>query len=172
MNVEDVRQQFRYNRWANHQLLAALDPLAAGDLERDLGSSFPSIHSTLVHILSSEWLWTERWRGVSPRRRLDPADFPDLAAVRRRWTEVEAAQDTYLADLDDGDLGRPFAYTNPKGERWEYLTWHCLMQCVTHSLYHRGQVVTMMRQLGALPVETDWLTYYDVDGGEAPRAHT
>lgn len=171
MKAEDIREQFRYNRWANRQLLGASAALSSDLQSRDLGSSFPSIHDTWVHVLSSEWLWTERWNGVFPQHRLDPADFPDLAAVAARWTEIEAAQDTYLAGLQDADLDRPFAYLNPQGERWGYLTWHCLTQCVTHSMYHRAQIVTLMRQLGALPVETDFLTYYDVGGGAAPRAH-
>lgn len=171
MNADDVREQFRYNRWANHQLLGAVEALSAEQYTRDLGSSFPSVRDTLVHVLSSEWLWTERWKGVSPQRRLDPADYPDLAALRAAWAAVEAEQDAYLDALIDADLDRPFAYRNPKGERWEYPTWQCLVQCTTHGLYHRGQVTTMLRQLGAVPVETDFLTYYDVGGGVAPRAH-
>lgn len=171
MNADAFREQFRYNRWANRQLVDLLDGLDAELYSRDLGSSFPSIRDTLVHLLSSEWLWAERWKGHSPQRRLDPADFPRLAEVRARWAEVERDQDAYLTGLADDDLERPFAYLNPKGERWEYRTWHCLTQCWTHSLYHRAQIVTMLRQLGELPVETDYLTFYDVGGGDAPKAH-
>lgn len=172
MNADDFREQFRYNRWANHELLGAVEALSADDYVRDLGSSFPSVRDTFVHVLSSEWLWSERWKGVSPQRRLDPRDFPDLATLRARWAEVEAEQDAYLARLTDAALDQPFAYLNPKGERWEYPTWQCLVQCVTHSLYHRGQVVTLLRQLGAVPVETDFLTFYDVGGGPAPKSHS
>lgn len=169
MNADTVRELFRYNRWANRELLAAVEGLDAGRYTRDLGSSFRSVRDTVVHVLSSEWLWAERFKGVSPQRRLDPRDFPDTAALRPFWDDVEADHDAYLARLGDADLARPFAYINPEGERWEYTTWQCLLQCLTHSGYHRGQVVTLLRQLGALPVGTDLLTYYDVGGGTAPR---
>jgi uncharacterized damage-inducible protein DinB len=36
---------------------------------------------------------------------------------------------------------------------------------VNHSCYHRGQVITMLRQLGAQVVATDFLVYHD----ELPR---
>jgi uncharacterized damage-inducible protein DinB len=170
MSVDQVREWFAYHRWAHRETLARVERLAPADFTRDLGSSFPSVRDTLVHLLSAEWLWAERWRGESPRRRLDPADFPDLAAIRRRWAVVERAQDAYLAGLTDEALGRPFAYVNPEGERWEYLLWQVLLQLVTHACYHRGQVTTMLRQLGAEPAGTDVLTYYDHGAPRLPAA--
>ena len=38
---------------------------------------------------------------------------------------------------------------------------------VNHSSYHRGQVTTLLRQLGAEPVGTDFLSYYDEKGQRA-----
>jgi uncharacterized damage-inducible protein DinB len=60
MNAETFREQFRYNRWANRELMKALAVLTPEQFTRDLGSSFRSIRDTLVHVLSSEWLWAER----------------------------------------------------------------------------------------------------------------
>lgn len=171
MKPAEVREWFAFHRWGNHQTLDAAAALDPEPFTRDLGSSFRSVRDTLVHLLSAEWLWVERWRGVSPRRRLDPADFPDLAAIRRRWAEVEEAQDDYLAGLTEEALGETFAYVNPAGEPWDYPLWQVMVQIVTHACYHRGQVTTLLRQLGALPVETDLLTYYDVGGGAAPKGH-
>lgn len=167
MNADAVRELFRWNRWANHELLAAVEALDAERYTRDLGSSFPSVRDTLVHVLTAEWLFAERFAGVSPQRMLDPLDYPDLATLRARWAEVEAAQDAHLAGLADADLARPFSYLDPRGERWEYAAWQGLLHVVLHSAYHRGQVVTMLRQLGAQAVGTDLLAWYDVGGGAA-----
>lgn len=171
MTPADVREWFEFHRWANHAVLDAAAQLTAEQFTRDLGSSFPSVRDTLVHLLSAEWLWAERWEGISPRRRLDPADFPDLDALRARWTEIEGEQDRYLGGLTEAALGERFAYVNPQGVPWEYSVGQVLVQLVAHACYYRGQVTTMLRQLGALPVETDFLTYFDVGGGPAPQAH-
>jgi uncharacterized damage-inducible protein DinB len=32
---------------------------------------------------------------------------------------------------------------------------------VNHSTYHRGQLTTLLRQLQAMPVATDYLVYHD-----------
>ena len=36
-----------------------------------------------------------------------------------------------------------------------------LQHTVNHSTYHRGQIVTMLRQAGANAVSTDFLLYFD-----------
>jgi uncharacterized damage-inducible protein DinB len=36
-----------------------------------------------------------------------------------------------------------------------------LQHIVNHSTYHRGQLTTLLRQLGAQPCATDFLYYFD-----------
>jgi uncharacterized damage-inducible protein DinB len=158
---EETRECFLYNAWANERLLDAVSALPPEELRRDLGSSFGSVHATLVHILSSEWLFLMRWNGVSPPERLRPEDFRDLASVRSRWAEVQAGQGQYLARLTPEALTGELGYVNTSGQPWRYRLWQVMQQVLTHSAYHRGQVTTMLRQLGRQPVETDVLTYYD-----------
>jgi uncharacterized damage-inducible protein DinB len=55
-------------------------------------------------------------------------------------------------------------YQNLKGETWRYPLWQQMHHVVNHSTYHRGQVVTMLRQLGAAAPATDLLVYYDQGG--------
>lgn len=161
MRPEQARDLFLYNQWANQRLLEAVSVLTSREFRADLGSSFPSVRDSLVHILSSEWLFLKRWNGVSPSHRLQPSDFPDVAAVRTLWREVEQGQREYLARLTPDALLRELAYVNTSGESWQYPLWQILQQVLLHSAYHRGQVTTMLRQLGHKPVETDLLTYYD-----------
>ncbi|MGH7673924.1 MAG: DinB family protein [Gemmatimonadales bacterium] len=160
--VTHVRELYAYNRWANDQVLRAVERLTPEQLLRDTGSSFSSIRDTLAHILGAEWIWLERWLGRSPRALLAAADFPTAAALRDRWAMVEAGQQAFLAGLQDDRLPQRVAYINTKGQRWEYALWQMLVHVVNHSTYHRGQVTTMLRQLGAAPAATDLLNFYDV----------
>ncbi len=128
---------------------------------RNLGSSFPCIRDTLVHILSAEWVWLRRWTGTSPRRVLDPAGFGSLGTLRARWAEVEVEQTAFVDQLTPEALEHVVSYTNVQGAMWRYPLGQMLQHVVNHSTYHRGQVTTMLRQLGAAPVALDLLMFVD-----------
>ena len=70
----------------------------------------------------------------------------------------------FLDDLAPERLNDVVEYKNTKGETWRYPLWQQLHHVVNHSTYHRGQVTTMLRQLGAEPLGTDFLVYYDEGG--------
>jgi uncharacterized damage-inducible protein DinB len=167
-DLADARSLAAYARWANALILTAAARLSAEALTRDLRSSFPSVRDTLVHTLWSEWIWLERLRGRSPREVFDYAGFPTVAAIRTRWSTVE---DGYAAVLDppDVDLVRPVTYTNRKGEQWTYPIGQILRHVANHGTHHRGQLVTMLRQLGEVPPTTDYLVFVDVGAPGASR---
>ena len=73
----------------------------------------------------------------------------------------------YLAGLSDEVMERPLIYTNFKGEAWSYPLWRTLFHLVNHQTYHRGQIATLLRQLGAQPAPIDFLVAHDV--GFQPR---
>jgi len=158
-----------YDRWANALVLEAASRLTAEQLLRPLGSSFGSVRDTLVHTLWAEWLWLERWEGRSPRDVFDPASYPDVPAIGDRWADVEARRSALLARLVPGMERRRQSYVNARGERWEYTLGEMMQHLLMHSAYHRGQVVTMLRQLEAAVPTTDYLVYVDAKGasGEA-----
>ncbi len=162
MDLSEARFLLAYNRWANAQVLDAAARLAPEEFTRDLHSSFPSVRDTLVHILSAEWLYLERWGGKSPTAMPDLGPLETVAAFRARWREVEADQRAFLERLGPADLARVVGYTNFRGEAWRYPLGQMLRHLVNHSTYHRGQVVTLFRQLGAAPNPTDLLVFVDV----------
>ena len=73
-------------------------------LNRDLGSSFKSIRETIVHTYAAEWAWHSRWQGTSPTALLPADQFPDLAAVRRAWTEHEAKMRAFVDGLGESGV--------------------------------------------------------------------
>jgi len=164
MDVAFVTELYRYNDWANQKTLGAVSQLNEQKLTRALGNSFSSVRDTLVHILGAEWIWLERWNRRSPRALLSVAELPTLAAITARWKQVEEARNKFLHDLRPSDLDMPVSYLNQQGETWTYPLWQQMVHVVNHSSYHRGQITTLLRQLGAKPVSTDLLVYYDEKG--------
>jgi uncharacterized damage-inducible protein DinB len=161
MNVEETRTLYSFNRWANRRLLKAVQVLQWEDLTRDLRASYGSIRGTLVHIIWGEWLWLRRWQGESPKQILLAEDFPDWTTLESRWIAVEKEQQAFLERLTDDALEMRVSYENLQGQRWEYSLAQMMQHVVNHSSYHRGQVVTLLRQLEQMPPATDFLVFLD-----------
>jgi uncharacterized damage-inducible protein DinB len=84
-----------------------------------------------------------------------------LDAIRERWQQVETDMRACMAGLAPESLARPVSYVNLRGETWTYPLWQMLLHLLNHQTFHRGQVTTLLRQLGALPPAIDFLVYVD-----------
>jgi uncharacterized damage-inducible protein DinB len=163
MTRDDIQLLFEYDRWANNRILHAASSLSVEEFTRDLGGSFHSVRGTLVHIIGSEWAWLTIWKepSLTPAfvtdfwTRLDgifpPDAFPDVAAVRLRWAEVEREQSEFVNRVTNESLGKMVPVHSTK-----ISLAHLMQHLANHSTYHRGQVAEKMRQLGAVPVATDF----------------
>jgi uncharacterized damage-inducible protein DinB len=161
MNLQDLRTMLDYHYWARDRLLDALEPLTPDQLNRDLGSSFKSIRETIIHTYAAEWAWHSRWRGHSPTALLPADQFPDLAAVRRAWSQHEGDMRAFLDGSGEEGVSRVIEYKLLSGEAGASPLWQMLQHVVNHASYHRGQVTTMLRQLGATPAKPmDMIAYY------------
>ncbi len=160
MNLEDVRTLYDYNAWANHRVLGACAAVSPGDFTRDLASSFPSLRDTLAHLYGAEWVWLERWHGRTPTALPSGVDFPDLETTARRMAEVDRNLIDYVASLRAGDLERVLEIKTTAGVPFAQPLWQMLQHVANHSTYHRGQVTTLLRQLGAKAVSTDLIGFY------------
>lgn len=160
MNVEDTRLLYTYNSWANHRTLDSCAGLSLEQFTHDLGSSFRSVRDTLAHIYGAEWIWLERWHGRIPKALPFPSDFPDFDSVRSRWAQHEANLDTFIASLTPSELERVIKYKNTEGVPFEGPLWPMLQHVVNHGSYHRGQIATLLRQLGAKAVSTDLIVFH------------
>jgi uncharacterized damage-inducible protein DinB len=161
MDFEAIREIYGYNRWANARSLQAASTVSPADFTKEVGGSFASLRGTLAHMYGAEWIWLQRWRGTSPRQLPSALDFPDVETIRSRWQEVEREQKQFLDSLDPGRLSEVVSYVNLKGETFAYPLGRMLQHVVNHASYHRGQITTLLRQLGATPLSTDLLLYDD-----------
>jgi uncharacterized damage-inducible protein DinB len=159
--VNALLEQLDYDHWANHRLIDAMNDLDSQSFRQKIASSFPSIHQTLVHILWAEELWLERWQGRSFIRSLELEDFPSLSALRTKLHDIHAKQLQFLVGLPAEAADRVVGYVNFRGERWEYTLRQMVLHLTMHSAYHRGQLATLLRQLGRVPPSTDYLVFVD-----------
>ena len=161
MNLQDLRTLLDYHYWARDRLLQAVDPLTPEEFTRDLGSSFKSIRDTVAHIYAAEWAWYQRWQGQSPAALLPTDLFPDVAAVRSQWLALEGKMRQFVDGLGETGVRRVIDYTLLSGQAGKSTMWQMLQHVVNHASYHRGQVTTMLRQIGAAPGKSmDLIAFY------------
>ncbi len=143
---EHFRRLFRYDEWANREVLAALKVDGATP-SRSL--------KFMAHIVAAERLWLERLKQqeqslpVWPEFTLEQCEA-QAADLSRLWWH-------YLGELTAGQLSEPQSYKNSKGESWSSSLQDVLMHVVMHSAYHRGQIATDMRAAGFTPAYTDFI---------------
>jgi uncharacterized damage-inducible protein DinB len=151
VNLDELRVLVDYHYWARDRLLQAVEPLTPEQLNRTIESSFPSVHATLVHLYGAEWVWLKRWEGNSPTGLPASDSFPDLDSIRRVWADMEAQIRGLLERLGEEGCARPMEYRMFDGTPYVQPFWQMLQHLVNHGSYHRGQITTMLRQLGAPP---------------------
>jgi uncharacterized damage-inducible protein DinB len=161
MNLHDLKGLLDYHYWARDRMIDAVAALTPDEYSRDLGSSFRSVRDTMVHLYSAEWAWHERWHDRSPTAQLNPDQFPDVAALRRAWADNERNVRRFLEALGEEGTTRVFMFKMLSGQAASVVFWQMLQHMVNHGSYHRGQVTTMLRQLGAAPAKSmDMVAFY------------
>ena len=160
MSPEIARQLFAYDAWANRRSFGACAALTPEQFTRDMGSSFHSVRDTLAHIVGAQFVWLERFHGRIPPGLLPAADFPDIATLSARSNEIQQGLSDYVNQISAEDLAGGFEYRDLKGNSHRNVRWQTLQHLANHGTYHRGQITTLLRQLGAKAVSTDLIAFY------------
>jgi uncharacterized damage-inducible protein DinB len=162
MTREDAVNLIDYHYWARDRVLEGVGVLTPEQYTQDLASSFTSIRDTLVHMYGAELNWYLRWVGTSPTGFPDPAQFPDVTSLRTAWKSQEQKIRLLVDSLASAnELDRKLRYRTLDGQAMESLFSHMLQHVVNHASYHRGQITTMLRQLGApAPKPQDLIRFY------------
>jgi uncharacterized damage-inducible protein DinB len=167
MKPEEMTALYEFNAWANRKMLDAVSALTPEQFTRELGSSFSSVRDTLVHIYGVEWIWLERLQGRSPAGFPATKDFENVEKLKSRWAELDTIQLGYVRGLTQVDLDQVVDYKTLSFGPGRNPRWQMMQHVVNHGTYHRGQVTTMLRQLGAKAVGTDLISFYREKGATA-----
>jgi uncharacterized damage-inducible protein DinB len=163
MTLQEITQLVAFNRWANQRFFEALSRLSAEPYGRDLQSSHGGIHGTLAHIVGAEKGWLRRWQRQPETAPAALSQIHSLAELRAYWESVCNEMSQFLATLDDRKLQETLSTTTLTGA-YTSPYWQMIQHVVDHSSYHRGQIVTMLRQLGVTPPSTGLIRFYRETG--------
>ena len=152
-------QYAQYNCWANERMLAAVLTQSDEVQHRQIPSSFDSLYNTIVHVWLSENAWWQRLQVLTEVRRKDIFDG-DTTQLCKALTAQDIDYIHWVEKSGPDLLNRQLKYKNWKGEPYEGPVWQILQHVFNHSTYHRGQLVTMLRQLGVTEIpDTDFIIW-------------
>lgn len=157
------RELLAYTIWADRQILECLAGVPDEDLHRETGTSFGTILRTMAHILGAEQIWLSRFLGAPLDRYPSEGDYADLPSLAAAFTDFWPQLEVFLASLTDAQMASDLTWTNSKGETHTQPTLRALVHFANHGTYHRGQVVSLLKQLGHQPPSTD-LIYWKRGG--------
>lgn len=149
-----------YDLWANRKMLDAILSLTEAQQQEEIISSFSSIHKTCLHIWDASSIWWQRMhlheQIVVPSLTFHPTmnDVANgLLGQNKQWVD-------WIDTVEEAGLEKELAYKNMKGDSFNQAVKDILLHLFNHGTYHRGQLVTMLRQLGVeeLPA-TDYIVY-------------
>jgi len=158
---ELLLQYAQYNLWANKLILDVLLKLEEGAVDTEINSSFPSVRRTVMHTWGAESIWLQRlqlaehpvWHGDDLT-----IEFEDACG---RWqtdsvTLIQFVEKQY----DDRALEHVLQFYDRQKVSYKMPVYQVLHHIFNHSTYHRGQLVTMMRQLGLTKIpQTDFTAF-------------
>ena len=155
-----LSQLAAYNIWANQKLLEIILALPAEKQVQEVPSSFRSLYTTVLHMLSAESVW---WQRMKLQERIIPpmesfkGSMQELAnellQQNRQWQDwVNSATEPMLEHV--------FQYYSNKKELFKQPVCQTILHVFNHGTYHRGQLVNMLRQLGIEKIpQTDFIIW-------------
>ncbi len=139
-----------YNITMNARVYDVAAQIPDAERKRDMGAYFKSVHGTLNHLLYGDWGWMNRLAGTSYE--MPPIGtelFDDFDALRNARVETDDALSAWVAELDGAWLAgsTTWASTLDKVDRTQP-NWFLLTHLFNHQTHHRGQLTTLLTQLG------------------------
>lgn len=159
--MKELLQQYAaYNCWAHQQLSKYILALTPEQAHQPVESSFKSIYLTVLHLWDAESIW---WQRLKLKEQLTipseefngPVDvlYKNLLAQSTQWKE-------WIDNATEAALQHEFIYQNSKKEHFKQPVYQMLQHMLNHGTYHRGQLITLLRQVGVQQVPaTDFIVF-------------
>jgi uncharacterized damage-inducible protein DinB len=158
---ELLLQYVYYNFWANNKISITLFDLSDELMNKVVQSSFTSLRETVGHISDAEMIWISRLKGVSVDHWPSQNIKVSTEEFLNQFTSISKAWCNFIENQDDSILQQDCFYKDIAQEEHREKVHGIVMHCMNHSTFHRGQIISILRQIGlkqGLP-STDMITF-------------
>lgn len=158
-DIEMLKLMADHNHWMNEKLYAVCKHMPDAERKRDLGAFFGSIHGTFNHLLLVDRLWFGRIRNAPFFiESLDQELYTDFTTLERERDKTDVEISGFVSTLDPASLSKAITYTSfVKKSILTLPLGLILIHLFHHQTHHRGQITTLISQLGYDFGETDMI---------------
>ena len=155
-----LQQYAAYNIWANKIITERIVQLPTDIIYKEMNSSFGNIYKTVLHLMDVESIWWQRlklqehieWPGKSFDGNFEELS-KQLLLLSKQWND-------WIQSTNEVNIEHVFAYQNSKKEHFKQPVYEMLLHLFNHQTFHRGQLVTMLRQNGIEKIPaTDFIVF-------------
>jgi len=157
--IERERQRYDHEKDANKKVL---ESFAGVDDQNRSDPRFQQAIDKFEHILLARRFWMARVTAQDPEK--SDEGGKTLEQITLASGEVEKTWDAYLATLDDARLRNRIDLLGADGKKRFCTLGEALLHVYTHGFYHRGQIATLVKSLGAEPAVTDFIFFCRREG--------
>jgi len=150
INTDYCRAMADYNEWMNKRMYDVCAAMTTTERRLDRGAFFGSIHSTLNHILYGDLAFMSRFTG-------EPKHVPEIGVeLYEEFDDLHAARSSldqrilqWSTTLSADWLQQPLTYASKvDGVIRTVPRWLLVTHMFNHETHHRGQVSTLLSQMG------------------------
>lgn len=150
----------KYEYWANERLLPVITSLTDEQRHQNIVSSFPSIHKTLLHIWDANTIWWQRLQREEEIIVPSLTFHPNMNDIEKGLLQSNQKWIDWIEQASEADLEEILPYKTMKGDVFAQAVKEIVLHLANHGSYHRGQLVTMLRQAGIEKIpQVDYILY-------------
>lgn len=160
MNKKYLLEIADYSNWVDNEIINWLEQISEEEWKKEITSSFNSIAKTAIHIVSAKKIWLDFWQNV-PNPVFLSAEFQGTKSeLIEIWKKTMDDYKKCIENYPEENFSKIISF-KVRGEEWKVEFTQTVLHHNNHATYHRGQLVTMLRQVGFTNfTNTDLATYY------------
>lgn len=161
MNKTYFRELAAYSNWADNYAMEWLEQITEEQWDQSFNSSFSSIRQTAVHIAGAKKIWIDFWTNTPNPVYLSATFTGTKEQLISIWKQTSLDLLSFIETFPEDDYNKQIAIIKPNGQHDQMKFSQTFPHMINHATYHRGQLVTLLRQAGFTAFSnTDLFTFY------------
>ena len=160
MNKQYFTELSGFNVWATDIFCTMLQQVSDEQWMQNITSSFNSLQETTLHTVSAEKAWLQRFK----KEKVEWLQFNYKGSKEEHlelWKQTSADLKKFIETFDENELTTILQYKRLNGDEMATPFYVMFAHVFNHSTYHRGQLITMLRQVGFTDIKsTDILGFF------------